>query len=122
MPYNPERETEKKASMVPRPPSGCGVFGCRDKAGVLTIIVHENGRDKAGAFSDFGYTKAAMTGTTNHLRNGIDFVRWIARCDNHHLDDLYHAGKGVRSCIAGTDRITPDDVAAYALAHPDMYK
>lgn len=110
----PTRQKIDDTTAISRPPGDCGVFGCRDKPSIFTLVVCENGHNKGGAFSDFGYTKSGIGGITSHLRNGIEFVRWIARCDNHHLDDLYRAGKGVRSCFgAGTDRFTQADIDAY---------
>jgi hypothetical protein len=109
----PTREKTEEADGIPKPPTSCGVINCDNKADVLTVIVLENGRERAGAFCDFGFSKNGEKGRKFHLREGYVFVNWVARCSYHHLRDLYHGGKGRWSCMGNTDRLTPEIVKTW---------
>ena len=95
---------------VSRPsiPTTCGVDGCEDPCNVLMVVVRDvMGKDHCGAWSNYA--------RDNHnLRDGYDFVRWIARCGDHYLRNIYASGKGSMSEITGFGyHMHPDDVRAH---------
>lgn len=105
----PTREKTEDTNGVPRPPTTCGIAGCPCSPDVLTVIVLDNGRERAGAFCEFGH----RSGDKLSLRKGYTFVAWVARCSYHHLRDLYGNGNGRWSDMAKTDRIAKENVDAY---------
>jgi hypothetical protein len=108
----PRRELVEE-STAPHPPDKCGVFGCERKAALLFAVVLKDGREISGAFGDFGFVKHGERGKAYVLKDGYAWVGWSTRCEEHYLRDLYGQRKGRWSCMASTDRISRDDVAAY---------
>ncbi len=86
----------------PAIPETCGVDGCEDPCHVLLVVVRDTmGNDHCGAWSKYA--------RDNHsLREGYEFVRWVSRCAEHYMRNVYAAGKGSMSEITGRQwQLTP---------------
>lgn len=88
------RETTIERAKIPAPPPTCSIDGCDDPTAVAFAVAIVYGKTRVGAGSEFiehGTPKA-----------GVQFERFITRCADCYIRDLYRARKGQRSDIMGT--------------------
>lgn len=104
----PPSRSDESSFDRPGIPEHCGVDGCLEPCHVLTVVVRKaEGGTIAGAWSDFARDNRS-------LRDGYSFVRWIPRCGDHYIKELYGCGKGALSPICGRDPyVTHDALMAY---------
>ena len=82
---------------IPKRPERCGVFGCKDFADVVQVVVHDVSRGElSGWWSDF-------SAGGKSLKQGFTFVAWVPRCPVHYMRDVYAARRGTDSPITGTN-------------------
>lgn len=87
------RDREERTKIA-APPATCGVDGCEEPTAVAFAVAIVYGKVRAGTGSEFlehGVPRA-----------GVQFERFVTRCADCYIRDLYRARKGQRSEIMGT--------------------
>ena len=84
-------ENEPPSSEFPRPSVKCSCDGCDRPTNTVWVVVREGGQIRSGAAYEFGQYDARVR---YKLNPGIEFVRWVTRCAECLLRDLYRSGKG----------------------------
>lgn len=79
---------EPQVRSVPEPPGMCGVSGCDNPAHVLFAIARQNGREGCGSAGDFCNESWVNGKCHRSEKAGVEFVRWIARCEVCYQRDL----------------------------------
>jgi hypothetical protein len=88
-----DRDQFERAKVAP-PPKSCGVDGCDGETAVAIAVAVVYGTVRTGAGSEFLENGAP--------KQGVQFERYICRCADCYIRELYRARRGQRSEIMGT--------------------